>query len=415
MKNAILACAVLSLSSCTLPAGAQPATPPADVAPRVAVPLGLAPVIEPQARDEYQRLMARYAAFTSYSDTTALSLQNAGLMPEKDAASVAFRARLSWQRPGKVRLEGERAGGKFLAVSDGATLWARDGEHAGHFVRRAASPRIFEALNEVQAGAPGLGVMFGDGTLESMSKQGLARLRMLPDRSAEGVACRVLQAELADDDGSDIVVRFFVGAADGLMHRVENDYARGAKRATVVETHSGIKADEALPAASWVFDELPGTQAVEYFSSLNAGEREPGVKVGQAIPTFEAATLDGAGIKSSDLKGSPLVLHFFAIHNAASEVDLLVDLNARYHDRGLRVVGVSMDARRDRVQWFVDEHNIRYPVVFDGQGWKNSVATLCGVRSLPTTLLVGRDGVLQSVTSRPGSPEFELQIARLLR
>jgi hypothetical protein len=73
-----------------------------------------------------------------------------------------------------------------------------------------------------------------------------------------------------------------------------------------------------------------------------------------------------------------------------------------------------MDGRRDRVVKLVSDDSVPYPVLFDGKGWQNDVASLYGVRSLPTTLIVGRDGCLFSVNRRPEEAGFEEAIKSAL-
>ena len=41
----------------------------------------------------------------------------------------------------------------------------------------------------------------------------------------------------------------------------------------------------------------------------------------------------------------------------------------QYHDRGLEIVGVSLDHDRDALLAFTKKHAMPWPQHFDGQGW----------------------------------------------
>ncbi len=71
----------------------------------------------------------------------------------------------------------------------------------------------------------------------------------------------------------------------------------------------------------------------------------------------------------------------------------LNELARRYKDRGLRVVGVSVDAARDvdQVRAFVREMGIAYDILLDDEG---DSLELFGARGLPTTVFIDRAGRL---------------------
>jgi peroxiredoxin len=120
-------------------------------------------------------------------------------------------------------------------------------------------------------------------------------------------------------------------------------------------------------------------------------------------------------VSLDDYKGKVVIIHFFATWEAtAADVPEMVKLFNRYKGEGLAVVGVAMDARRERVTDLTSKEGVPYPIIFDGKGWGNAVAKLYGVHSLPTTLLIGRDGTLRLVGGRPAEVGFEEAIIAAL-
>ena len=63
----------------------------------------------------------------------------------------------------------------------------------------------------------------------------------------------------------------------------------------------------------------------------------------------------------------------------------------------LAVIGVSLDKKKDEMDAFIDKHGMKWPVHFDGKGWKNSVAVQFGVSKMPWTIIVDKNGVVREM------------------
>ncbi len=94
------------------------------------------------------------------------------------------------------------------------------------------------------------------------------------------------------------------------------------------------------------------------------------------------------------------------------EMPNLVNVYNNYKDKGLGIIGVSLD--EDKEQWTnaVKGMNMSWTQVSDLQGWDNQVAVKYGVRSIPYTMLVDSKGKLL-VTELRGN-ELETFVARYL-
>jgi peroxiredoxin len=66
----------------------------------------------------------------------------------------------------------------------------------------------------------------------------------------------------------------------------------------------------------------------------------------------------------------------------------------RYEEQGLRVVGVNTSDELDTLADWSKRNQPRYPIVFD-EG--NRIARSFGVRSLPTLVVVGKDGNIVAI------------------
>ena len=61
---------------------------------------------------------------------------------------------------------------------------------------------------------------------------------------------------------------------------------------------------------------------------------------------------------------------------------------------------------------FMNAQGMTWRQIFDGRGWKNQVAQLYGVRSIPQTVLLARDGSVLATGLR--GPELERAVSAAL-
>ena len=108
-------------------------------------------------------------------------------------------------------------------------------------------------------------------------------------------------------------------------------------------------------------------------------------------PDFRLPQLDGHDLRLSSFRGKVVLLDFWATwcDPCRQEIPHLVELQQRYGDRGLQIIGVSMDDSADPVRPFYQEFHMNYPVVM---GTAQTGALYGGVLGLPITFLIGRDG-----------------------
>ncbi|MCD8202083.1 MAG: TlpA family protein disulfide reductase [Prevotella sp.] len=92
------------------------------------------------------------------------------------------------------------------------------------------------------------------------------------------------------------------------------------------------------------------------------------------------------------------------------EMPNLVNIYNNYKDKGLGIIGVSLD--EDKEQWTnaVKGMNMTWTQVSDLQGWDNQVAVKYGIRSIPYTMLVDSKGKLLATELR--GEELEAFVAK---
>jgi len=135
----------------------------------------------------------------------------------------------------------------------------------------------------------------------------------------------------------------------------------------------------------------------------------------KAAPDFELSALDGRRIRLSDFRGRVVLVNFWATWCAPCRVEMpwLSEFIVRYRDQGLTVLGISVDdGDRERVEGFVRERSVDYPILLnDG----NVDRRYGGVRFLPQTFFVGRDGrIIRRVYGIRTHTDFEADIRSAL-
>jgi alkyl hydroperoxide reductase subunit AhpC len=73
----------------------------------------------------------------------------------------------------------------------------------------------------------------------------------------------------------------------------------------------------------------------------------------------------------------------------------------KMHPKGFEIVGISLDSKESALRRFVKKEKMPWPQYFDGKGWKNSISTAHGIRSIPAMWLVDKQGNLADLNARP--------------
>lgn len=138
----------------------------------------------------------------------------------------------------------------------------------------------------------------------------------------------------------------------------------------------------------------------------------------RAAPDLDLPSLDGQRVRLSDLRGKVIVLDFWATWCAPCRIEMprLVALHGRYRGRGLEVIGVAMDDAApdtvDKVARFTAERRVDYPIALGDEALARAYG---GLRLLPETFVIGRDGtVFESMSGLVGELELEKAVERAL-
>ena len=132
---------------------------------------------------------------------------------------------------------------------------------------------------------------------------------------------------------------------------------------------------------------------------------------GDPAPAFTAVSLeDGAPVSLADYLGETLLVNLWATwcHPCRTETPYLQSVYERYRDRGLRLLGVSVDLPADSaaVVHFVEEFGVTYDIALDPEAVSRETFH---ARGLPTSVLIDRHGTVAFSWIGPipeGEPTF---------
>jgi peroxiredoxin len=119
-------------------------------------------------------------------------------------------------------------------------------------------------------------------------------------------------------------------------------------------------------------------------------------KVGATIPDFTQNDKDGNPISITDLRGQYVLVDFWAswCGPCRAENPNVVEAYQKYKDNGFTVIGVSLDDNKENWLKAIKDDKLDWYHVSDLQGWKNQVAQDFGVKSIPFSILIDKEGVI---------------------
>ena len=146
-----------------------------------------------------------------------------------------------------------------------------------------------------------------------------------------------------------------------------------------------------------------------------SGHGQPAIAGHPLAPDFSLPDLTGHSVSLTSFRGKVILLHFWATwcEPCREEIPHFVELQNKYGDQGLQIIGVSMDDGPEPVRDFYQRFKMNYPVVM---GNAKTGEIYGGILGLPIAFVVGRDGrIYAKHRGATEIPVFEKEIVNLLR
>lgn len=138
------------------------------------------------------------------------------------------------------------------------------------------------------------------------------------------------------------------------------------------------------------------------------------IDIGSVAEHFVAPTPDGKKLSLKDAMGEITILDFWAswCKPCRMENPNVVRVYNKYHDKGLNIVGVSLDKKQESWTKAIADDNLEWNHVSNLKFWQEPIARAYGVRSIPATFILDKEGNVIAKNLR--GPALEAKIEELL-
>ena len=135
----------------------------------------------------------------------------------------------------------------------------------------------------------------------------------------------------------------------------------------------------------------------------------------QSAPDFVLPDLDGKSLSLSGFEGKVIILDFWATScpPCRKEIPDFIKLYDKYRDKGLVIIGVSLDRDSvEKVKKFCRNKGVNYPVAMGNYEITKSYG---GIRYLPTTFIIDKNkNIVKKFVGYTSIDVFEREIKALL-
>jgi len=131
---------------------------------------------------------------------------------------------------------------------------------------------------------------------------------------------------------------------------------------------------------------------------------------------FTMKDVAGKDVSLSDFRGKVVVIDFWATWCGPCKVEIphFIEFQDKYGKDGLQIVGISVDDPVDKLEPYVREMKMNYPVL-QGLGHDDVQDAYGPILGIPVSVLISREGkICATHTGLTGKDVFEREIKALL-
>jgi peroxiredoxin len=290
-------------------------------------------------------------------------------------------------------------------IADGSKIYTDSSLNKMTYTEEAAT-NLNDLMGALQRrGGGGVGLLpillsSPDAVKQIIPGGGAAKVTRQPDETIDGVACDILTAEVGEaPQGTRIGFAF--GKQDHLLRRVSLGPA-GQEKPSVTETHTNVTTSPKI--ADNLFTYVPAPGAVATAAPKEPERFDSRLKAGAEPLAITGKDLGGKDVSFDQYKGKVVLVDFWAIWcgPCIAELPNVVSAYNKYHDQGFDVLGISLDRpdEKEKLEKFIVENKMPWRQVYDGGYWEAANAVAWGVKAIPFTVLIGKDGKIVDVNLR---------------
>jgi thiol-disulfide isomerase/thioredoxin len=187
------------------------------------------------------------------------------------------------------------------------------------------------------------------------------------------------------------------------------DAAEAMLQLAISEEFSG-QDDKAVGWYTRITAEFPDTQV-----ALKAGGAKRRMEsVGQPLE-LEGKDTQGNLVKLASLRGQVVVIHYWATWcgPCKQDISVLKDMQTKYGKENVALVGINVDNAREELNAYLTDNPMAWPQLYEPGGLDSPLANALGILTLPTMLLLDKEGKVVSRNLHAG--EVDTALRNLLR
>ena len=147
----------------------------------------------------------------------------------------------------------------------------------------------------------------------------------------------------------------------------------------------------------------------------SSGDVSPSTPQENMAPDFQLPDLDGHLVTLSELRGSPVLLNFWATWcgPCRAEMPFIQDIyeNESFSDKGLVILAVNIGENSSTAKRFMVDNELTFAVLLDTD---QKIAPEYNVRAIPTTFFIDEDGIIRDIKVGAFSSRAEIEQRLLL-
>ncbi|MBG6133540.1 peroxiredoxin [Aquimarina sp. EL_43] len=145
-----------------------------------------------------------------------------------------------------------------------------------------------------------------------------------------------------------------------------------------------------------------------------AVSKQKKIDIGVTAEDFSAPTPEGKMLSLKESMGKITIIDFWASWCKPCRIENpnVVKVYNKYHDKGLNIIGVSLDKKQEAWTKAIADDNLEWNHVSNLQFWQEPIARAYGVRSIPATFIIDEKGNVIAKNLR--GPALEKKISELL-
>ena len=231
------------------------------------------------------------------------------------------------------------------------------------------------------------------------------------------------QTAVLNKELSEVSIQMMNGPFDFVKNNGDNFYSlillesmlrrRNADLNKTIEAYDGIDEElKATPKGKEVLAQVENAKIV-----LEAQKK---TAIGEIAPDFSAPTPEGKVLGLNDVKGKVTMIDFWAAWcgPCRRENPNIVQVYNKYHEKGLEIIGVSLDGRMGqgdpKAAWVkaIEDDNLSWHQISNLNYFEGPIAKMYNIQSIPASFILDAEGRIVAKNLR--GPALEQKMAELL-